>query len=736
MKQRPSPEQEKIKRRRELLIALGATLIIGSIVLIESAIVKSAGDLPFSAHVALFALLGLVILLLIVIIFFLIRNFFKLIFERRGRLPGAHLKTRLTLAFVALTLVPTVLLFIASAGVLHTSIESWFKAQVEDSLQSALVVAQAFYQGASDKVLIAGARVAASISRQDLLDPSRREDLNHFLEISRTVDDVSSYQVYFADGSPPTLDKDPSLAGLSLQPPLPSFLKIGFQGEKTSKIVSLDGESDLVSGIAPIRDSATHQVTAVLVTDYFIPTSLSTKLLKVSKSFGDYQETRRMKEPVKIANILILLTVALLVILIGFWFGMSIARDITDPILNLAAGTEKIAAGALDIYIEPTGDDELASLVRSFNKMAEDLRKNRDRLMVLNANLESRRKYMEAVLKNIAAGVLSLDADGRITTMNLSAMKLLNISRDSPLDKYLSDVAAPETVQALEEALGRLNSDSDSVSKHLKINRADKSLSLLCFASPMKDDEGRAMGAVLVLEDMTHLVRAQRMAAWREVARRIAHEIKNPLTPIQLNAQRMRRKYMAVLGDDAEVLDQCTRAIVDQVEQLKNMVNEFSKFARMPTAHPVPGDVNALIADVINLYSQTHSCGTFTFHPDLSIPTLELDGEQIKRALVNLLDNAVAATGGCGEIAIRTSYDEGLAIATLEVADNGSGIATLDRDRLFEPYFTRKKGGTGLGLTIVSAIIADHNGFIRVRDNPDGGAVFVLEFPVKKRHTT
>jgi two-component system nitrogen regulation sensor histidine kinase NtrY len=223
------------------------------------------------------------------------------------------------------------------------------------------------------------------------------------------------------------------------------------------------------------------------------------------------------------------------------------------------------------------------------------------------------------------------------------------------------------------------------------------------------------------------------MAAWREVARRIAHEIKNPLTPIQLNAQRIRRKYLPFLGIEGAILDQCTKSIIDQVEQLKNMVNEFSKFARMPGANPISGKLNQIVGEVVDLYRSANERIVIQFHPDELIPVFEIDGEQLKRAIMNLLDNAITAVGPIGKVEIKTEYEPVLRIATISVSDSGPGISREDSERIFEPYFTRKPSGTGLGLTIVSAIVADHNGFIRVRNNETGGACFIIELPVRQR---
>jgi two-component system, NtrC family, nitrogen regulation sensor histidine kinase NtrY len=730
---KPTLEYERRKRRRELTVALVAVLVIGILFYVESRLARSSEDIPIAGHLLIFGLLFVVTLLLILVVFFLIRNFFKLIFERRGKVLGSHLKTRLTLAFVALTLVPTVVLFIVSAGVLHTTIESWFATQVEESLQSARAVAEAYYQNAWEKSATVGARLASKIAEKSLLDPGRNAELRSMLESSRSSEGASSIQVYLRDGSPPLLLRDPALHDVPIPPPQASFLKIAFRGEETATKIPLDDGGDLIRSITPLKGANQVEVSAALVNDYYIPTSLAGRLREISTAFGDYQEAKRMKGPVKTIYVLVLLMVALMVIFIGFWFGVTMAKDITDPLLNLAEGTEKIAAGNLDVYIEPVADDELGVLVRSFNKMTADLARNRDELVRVNLDLDSRRKYMETVLKNIAAGVVALDSQGAVITVNNSAVRLLGIAETNPLHKPFLSVLPETSAAAAGEVLEDLSlSEKESLERQVALSLSGKDVSLLCFANRLWDEEGRDLGVVLVFEDMTYLVKAQRMAAWREVARRIAHEIKNPLTPIQLNAQRLRRKYMELLGGDAGVLDQSTRVIIDQVEQLKNMVNEFSRFARMPSANPVPNRLNEIIQEVVDLYAQGNEHVTFTFVPDSSLPVFDIDKEQMKRAVVNLLDNAVAATANHGEVRVRTAYDRDLAMATIEVSDNGAGIDPRDRDRLFEPYFSRKPGGSGLGLTIVSSIVSDHNGFVRVKDSASGGATFVIELPVRK----
>jgi two-component system nitrogen regulation sensor histidine kinase NtrY len=235
---------------------------------------------------------------------------------------------------------------------------------------------------------------------------------------------------------------------------------------------------------------------------------------------------------------------------------------------------------------------------------------------------------------------------------------------------------------------------------------------------------------VVVFDDLTELLKAQRMAAWREVAKRIAHEIKNPLTPIQLSAQRLRRRYQGLFNENDPVFDECTKMIIKQVEELKTLVNEFSNFARMPASNPTTNSLNEVVAEALVLFQEGHRDITFSIHPDEALPKFSLDREQIKRVVINLLDNAVAAAGPGGSIELATSYSQPLQLATLTVSDNGCGIPEEDKPRLFEPYFSTKKSGTGLGLAIVSTIVSDHNGYIRVRDNEPRGTRFIVELPV------
>jgi len=379
-------------------------------------------------------------------------------------------------------------------------------------------------------------------------------------------------------------------------------------------------------------------------------------------------------------------------------------------------------------------------------------------LKTSRTELESRRRYLETVLANVTAGVVSADAEGRITTMNRAAESLLDMTAATALGRRIDEVFAGEPYADVRQLAAQLRAgypameapavlplyDPDGgapVERQLKIPRQGRELAVLLTGTRLVSEGFGPRGLVLFFEDVTHLLRVQRMEAWREVARRIAHEIKNPLTPIQLSAQRLRRRYAAQLGNDGAVFDDCTRTIIQQVDELKALVNEFSTFARMPAGAHTPQDLNRLVEEALVLFREGHREIEFVFDPEADLPELDVDREGIKRAVVNLLDNAVAACTARravmpsepSRVELRTTHDTNLGVARLEIADNGAGMSPEVKARLFEPYFSTKPDGTGLGLAIVSAIVADHNGFIRVRDNLPRGSRFVMEFPIRRR---
>jgi two-component system nitrogen regulation sensor histidine kinase NtrY len=336
---------------------------------------------------------------------------------------------------------------------------------------------------------------------------------------------------------------------------------------------------------------------------------------------------------------------------------------------------------------------------------------------------------MEVVLNNVSAGVITLDAKGYITTINKAAEKMLNLQAKSILDKSYKKLLDGRYQNLADEIMGDLSiSRNYAIQLPLRLIIDGKPRSFLANFNALRDDAARHMGIVMVFDDLTELERAQRMVAWREVARRIAHEVKNPLTPITLSAQRLKRKYSKEITDS--VFDECIRMIVDHVELIRNLVNEFSAFAKFPTADPKPCELPPIIEETVALYEEGHPNIHFETRTTDEIPVLNLDRQQIKQAMINLVENAIAAIKEKGTISMVLSHDSILNRVRIEVTDDGLGISNENKTRLFEPNFSTKKSGMGLGLTIVSTIIGDHNGVISVQDNQPQGAKFVIELPV------
>ena len=722
MKKTLSPDARR--RRNELIIIGIISILILIFTTLEMKFPQIGGKIPVANNIIIFSLININIILILLLIFLVIRNLVKLIFERKRKVLGARLRTKLVVAFVSLSLVPTILLFLVAVGFITNSVEHWFSAQVEQSLQGSLEVAQTYYRDFANDVVSAAQQVGRSLSEQGIPKGLReREFLREQLEAKRKEYYLSTLGIFLADEGNMIGVEDPTLKPVSLGLPK-DLLAAGLSGKEVSRILSV-GEGEMITGIAPIFNaSGEGEVVGVIVASHFIPKSLTVKMREISQAFVEYKQLKVLKKPIKFSYMMALLMVTLLIVFSATWFGFHLAKDITVPIKDLAEATSRIASGDLNFRIQMKAADEIGTLVQSFNQMTGDLQVSR-------SELEQRKKYMEIVLKNVAAGVISIDEKGNVSTINTSAEQMLEIKGEAVLEKDFSEVLPTEYVGQIERLLDELKSSrKDSIERQVIVNMEGKSLSLLINLTTLKDEEGKSLGVVAVFDDLTQLIKAQRMAAWREVARRIAHEIKNPLTPIQLSAQRLRKRYLEKLQPDGAVFDECTRTIVKQVEELKGMVNEFSNFARMPASQPTPNHLNEIIEETLALFQGFQKQVRFEFNPD-DLPVLNVDRDQMKRVMINLIKNSLAAMENGGRIRIQTSYNPQLQTVRLEVSDDGCGIPDEDKERLFEPYFSTKKTGTGLGLAIVNAIISDHRGYIRVRDNKPRGTTFLIELPVR-----
>ena len=737
--QRENLSQEKKRRKRELIIILAVLLSVILLTLLQAYITASERQLPTTKNILIYALININITLLLLLIFLVVRNVVKLLFERRKGILGAKLRTRLVVAFVGLSIIPTVLLFWVAAGFITATIESWFSSQVEYSLAKSLEVAQTFNKNVSDFALYYAKQISRAITQNKLLNEPNLAKLERFIKQKQEEYNLGVVEVYSS-----TLEE--LVKAMNPQVPVKSFISSeselvqkGLEGKEITKIQPA-GRGDLIRGVVPIYSTwKKDEVVGTVVVNYYVSKSLTSKMKSIQSAFQEYKQQELLKNPIKTTYLMILAIVTLLIIFSATWFGFYLSKGLTDPIQKLAEGTNQIAHGNLDFTIEAATDDEMGSLVNSFNKMTGDLKASKVQierttsdLKETNLELERRRRYMEIILKNVAAGVVSIDEKERVTTINKSAERLLKIKTEESLYKTYDKVFSTVQMEVIRQLIKEMITSGRGTFEHqIKLSFPDSIIELLVSGTILKDDAGKYLGLVLVFEDLTHLKKAQRAAAWREVARRIAHEIKNPLTPIQLSAQRMRKRYKNRFTSDGKVFDECTKIIIDQTEEIKNLINEFSNFARMPATNPLPNDLSKVIRESTSLFKELQKNVSFEFIEKDKIPLCNIDKDQMKRAIVNILDNAVDAIESEGKITIETSYDKIFQIAKIEIADTGCGIPQEEKSKLFEPYFSTKKSGTGLGLSIVGTIIADHNGYIRVRDNYPKGTRFIIELPVK-----
>jgi two-component system nitrogen regulation sensor histidine kinase NtrY len=730
-------KKERKKRYREAIIIVLAVISIILLTRAEINLTQLSADAKLGSNIAIFAVINVVILLVILLVYLVSRNVVKLFVESRSNPFAKKLRTKLVLSFVALSLVPTLLLFFAAAGFINNTVHNWFNTQVETSLSESLEVAQTYYKSSASNSLYYGNQISGFIKDQKLLNEANLPKLKQLIHQKQSEYNLGVVEVYSAQREELVQAANPAVPKGEFTNPSSEDIKRGLAGEELTRI-NQAGKADLIRGIVPIRSTWNKSdIVGVVVVNYYVPYSLVNKMKEITASYHEFRQLKIMKNPILIGYIITLFLIAMVIVFFAYWMGVYLANSMTRPLQELVDATHAVADGNLDVRIESYSADEIGMLVQSFNLMTEDLRTKQYALNVSNLELlrsnqeiERRQQYMEIVLRNIAAGVISIDSEGILRTINTSAERLLSLTAADVVGKNVKDIVETKNIGIFNELISELHkSRHGSTSRQITLDVRGTRLSLQLHLTLLRAGNGEILGMVAVLDDLTQMMRAQRMAAWREVARRIAHEIKNPLTPIQLSAQRLRKRYLSRFGDDEKVFDECTEMIIKSVDDLKNLVNEFSNFARMPAIQPESNDLNGLIRESLTLYQEAHRGVKFEVTMDVKMPMLMIDRDQIKRVLINILENAVAAMTEHGTVTLSTFFDDVLKMAVISIADDGPGISPEDKPRLFEPYFSTKKGGTGLGLAIVSSIVTDHGGFLRIRDNIPHGAVFVVELP-------
>ncbi|MCP3962822.1 MAG: HAMP domain-containing protein [bacterium] len=743
--------EQLLRHRKDFRFIIGGLVLLLAVCGVIFYLLQRGKGLP--AEVAankllLFVLWYINVILILTILLVLVRSLFRLLLERHHRILGSKFKTKLVFTAIGLSLIPVLILFPFATRLLLQSFDQWFSLPIEEIVQQADETATALQEQIQDTNKRDAHRVLDELESFDLDDLGQRPILHSRLQA--LAEEMELHYLALYDRTELIHGIADPTAGFNRAVHisyLSRFLEEAMEkGEATKVEGSLDIEGQLILAACAERrleieqpaeieeapeeteseDGSEAESLTVIVAGTVLPPEIAERSTSLVMAHQEYLQMAVQKEEVRTVYLLNLMMVTLLVILAFSSIGLRLARRLTAPIQALADGTRRISSGDLDHRVEVAVDDEVGVLVDAFNQMTQELQRNKELVDRSNRELVAANKRIAAVLQNVAAGVVSIDSEGRILTCNGAALEILAQREEDVAGRSILEAwADPERGK-----LVILLEDDEVAAGHgrqarLIIGGVWKTLEVKVTTLP--DTSGQPGARVVVLEDLTELIHAQKMATWNEVARQIAHEIKNPLTPIRLTAERLLRKHRQ--GDPrlGETLEQGAEVIVREVSSLKNMVDEFSRFARMPRPRPRPVDLDKMLGEILALYQGLKPGIEVDSQVAPAAATVRFDPEQLKSVLINLLDNAMEATDSPGNIRVSTAQNNGNTL--LHVADTGRGIPAHDLGKLFLPYYSTKGRGSGLGLAIVHRIVTDHNAAIHVAPNQPKGMVFTLEIP-------
>ena len=719
--------------RNRMLAVLVLLLLL--IVLVLFSMQKGFSVLEHSgSQLMVFVAINVNIVLLAIVFYLIARNLLKLSYERRRHVLGVNLKTKLITSFIVLSL-PAMGFHLFASYFIATNLESWLKGQQESVIQNAQNVSEAYHQNLRKTMelqhLIWANYIVESKGEFTAIKPLKNVEANVsiYSEDQELLDQWMQNEISQTYWTAPSLNEWYQIK---------SNKQIWFTKELEDRII--------YRHITPVSYENKQ-----LFLEIFYPASPYSSNA-ISEIISQGHNTRFLTESEDLVRgyyLIIFLLMTLFIIFVATWLAFYLARGFVQPIEDLALATQRVSEGELGFQVKLQGplDKDFALLMKSFNSMSRDLLEHQIALNKTTSNLqdshrtlESQIRFVELVLENITTGVMSLDVEGHIEILNHSAKQMLQLKPGVDTGRHYRDVLEEESLQQFEEMVEQIKADKErSISQNLIVHKKDGPVEVSATLLVLQNSEGQSAGMVCVYNNITEIQRLQRARAWREVARRIAHEIKNPLTPIQLSAERINRKYAGEVSDDV-ALHQSTQTIINEVQHLKRMVSEFSNFAKIPESNPQISDLNQIIMNALHLFHENLPARiSLTTDLSKSLPQLPLDSEQIRRVIINLVDNSISSIEkkgtlsrifNQGKIIIRTRHVPDLNIICMDVEDNGTGIAPEISDQLFEPYTTTKEHGTGLGLTIVSQTISDHNGFTRFRNLETGGVCFTIELPV------
>ena len=730
--------QRRLKRR-----TLVTLLAIPAFVALTILFSQQAFNLTFvrpdsSSQTLVFAAMSaLVFILFLVLCLMIARILLKLFAERRVGKMGSKFRTKLVLGALVLSFGPVLFLFLFAYGLMNRSIDKWFSTPVEEVRRDTSVVSSTLAEYTLENARAEAVSIALAPSTEQSFESGKFGPMMDVFR-RREAPLQGGFVLALVDGDLEASFQIPTTWGV-----ISEKLRVTQGRLSLPTSIELNGRQYLV-GWQEVGQRG------LVIVGMPMPDTFTAAIRQMEDSQRNYFELAAQRKMVRRTYMLLLLLLTAVVLFAATWFAVFLSKFVTTPVAALAEGTQEISKGNLDYRVQVPATDELSELVTSFNRMADELKTNRQKLersshelAEANAQLEQRRRQIETILENIPTGVLSLDATIRVTHVNQSLRRLFYPEGDDSSGEilkgaHLRDVFPQDVIDDLAHML-RKSDRMGSTTSQLEATLGGRTSNLAVTVASLKHGHQR-LGYVVVFEDLTDLLKAQKQAAWREVARRVAHEIKNPLTPIALSAQRIKRHLeRGAAPDDASlaVIHGCAETIAGAVETVRTLVDEFSTMARFPAAQVRPADMNGIVQNALSMFEGRLDGTTVRTALSPDLPKVMADPEAMKRAIANLVDNAAEAMRDSlvREIQITTTVPDTRDVVELVVADTGHGITAENKEKLFLPYFSTKQRGTGLGLAIVSRIVEDHHGSIRVEENKPVGTKFVVELPVASEAT-
>ncbi|NCF72396.1 MAG: HAMP domain-containing protein [Gammaproteobacteria bacterium] len=711
-----------------LMGAAGVTLVLVSLFLLTQTVQSSDDFDGLQDIILVINIAGGIILILI-----LIGNLWRLLRDYRENVPGAKLKSRIVGMFVGLAVLPLIVVFYFSVQFINRGIDSWFNVQIEEGLNNALTLSRAAIEFRKRQHLVATKQVAQKLATV----PDRQ--LVFELGILRRASGASEMTLYGDNNRVIATSSDTAASTL----PKPLSEEVALLMQQDRPFVSLEplttGTAEIRTAVAFASRGSRGRALRTVQAHFPLDERLGNMIDSVENSYSEYQQLVFFREDLKDLLTLTLGFVLLLSLLAAIYGAFLLSRRLVAPIQDLVAGTRAVAMGNFDTRLPTPSRDEIGFLVSSFNDMTQRLASARREATLSQALVEAERTNLEVILARLSTGVLALESDLRIRTANQASGSILGVSLETRAGQSIREVAKgnPLLEQFVDVACVHLDVGETEWREQIVLRSEDGRRVLTCACTALPGEEDNAAGYVIVFDDITALLQAQRDAAWGEVARRLAHEIKNPLTPIQLSAERMRRKYLHTMdAEEAQILDRATHTIVQQVEAMKEMVNAFSDYARAPDMDISRFDLDKLTHEIVDLYRAQESDIELVLTSDPMMPLVEGDMGRVRQILHNLIRNAVEALEGTkdGRIDVQVGAAEfdSVEVVQIRVEDNGPGFKTGSVSQIFDPYVTTKPKGTGLGLAIVKKLVEEHAGSIRAKNRSDGGAMISIRLPLNE----